>query len=87
VIYNFQNYDQPVPGLVFDKAGNLYGAHYSNGEKGRGAVFQLSPSQGGAWIVYRDLCNDPQTEFGVLCSFALFKQTAGTGRVAKLPSF
>ena len=56
VIYNFKNYDQPVPGLVFDKAGNLYGAHFSSGEKGRGAVYQLTPSQGGGWT-YTAICS------------------------------
>jgi uncharacterized repeat protein (TIGR03803 family) len=49
VIYSFQYYDQPVGGLVFDKVGNLYGAHFSGGENNRGAVFQLTPSQGGGW--------------------------------------
>jgi len=46
-IYNFQSNDQPVPGVVFDKAGNLYGATAAGG--GHGSVFQLAPSQGGGW--------------------------------------
>ena len=44
VIYNFQSNDQPVPGVVFDKAGNLYGATAAGG--GHGSVFQLAPSAG-----------------------------------------
>jgi len=56
VIYNFQFYDQPVGGLVFDKAGNLYGAHFSGGENNRGAVFQLTPSQSGGWT-YTAICS------------------------------
>jgi uncharacterized repeat protein (TIGR03803 family) len=39
----------PVNGLIFDAAGNLYGTAYSGGGGGNGAVFELSPSTGGAW--------------------------------------
>jgi uncharacterized repeat protein (TIGR03803 family) len=40
----------PIAGLVFDKAGNLYGAT-SAGGPGRdgGVVFELSPQAGGGW--------------------------------------
>jgi uncharacterized repeat protein (TIGR03803 family) len=48
-IYTFQGGAQPRGDLVFDKAGNLYGVTALGGEKGHGAVFQLTPSQGGAW--------------------------------------
>jgi uncharacterized repeat protein (TIGR03803 family) len=36
-------------GLVFDKAGNLYGTSWVGGSKGGGIVFELSPSNGGTW--------------------------------------
>jgi uncharacterized repeat protein (TIGR03803 family) len=49
VIYNFPANASPSDGLVFDKAGNLYGATSKGGEKNAGAVFELTPSQGGGW--------------------------------------
>jgi uncharacterized repeat protein (TIGR03803 family) len=44
----------PFGGLVFDKAGNLYGSAYSGGSSncgggGCGGVFKLSPQAGGGW--------------------------------------
>src|SRR5271155_280572 len=36
-------------GLVFDKAGNLYGTSWVGGANGGGIVFELSPSTGGTW--------------------------------------
>lgn len=40
----------PNPGsLVFDKAGNLYGVTEYGGDTGNGAVYELSPLQGGGW--------------------------------------
>lgn len=41
----------PLAGLIFDKAGNLYGATLSGGGTNDGAVFELSPpaAPGGAW--------------------------------------
>ena len=38
----------PFGGLVFDKAGNLYGMTTQGGSTGNGTVFELSPS-GGGW--------------------------------------
>jgi uncharacterized repeat protein (TIGR03803 family) len=40
---------RPMAGLVFDKAGNLYGTTSTEGEYDGGTVFQLTPSQGGGW--------------------------------------
>jgi uncharacterized repeat protein (TIGR03803 family) len=44
---------QPLEGLTFDKAGNLYGTNYAGGDAvcDCGTVFELSPpsTQGGAW--------------------------------------
>jgi uncharacterized repeat protein (TIGR03803 family) len=36
-------------GLVFDKAGNLYGTSWVGGAQGGGIIFELSPSTGGTW--------------------------------------
>lgn len=57
-LYNFQggttDGEDPVAGLIFDKAGNLYGTTEGGGVDGGnncgigcGAVFELSPSNGG----------------------------------------
>lgn len=40
----------PFGALVLDGAGNLYGTATAGGASGNGVVFQLSPTQGGAWI-------------------------------------
>ena len=51
VLYAFQGGNdggQPTAGLIFDNAGNLYGAAESWGSGGGGTVFELSPS-GGGW--------------------------------------
>ncbi len=40
---------EPVGGLIFDSAGNLYGTTYFGGTLGYGTVFELSPSSGGTW--------------------------------------
>jgi uncharacterized repeat protein (TIGR03803 family) len=39
----------PYGGLSADRAGNLYGTTYYDGENGYGTVYQLSPSGGGEW--------------------------------------
>jgi uncharacterized repeat protein (TIGR03803 family) len=47
---NFSDAAQPGPDkLVFDSAGNLYGASGTGGSSFQGAVFQFSPSAGGGW--------------------------------------
>jgi len=38
----------PLPGLIFDAAGNLYGASLGTAQ-GYGNVFELSPARGGGW--------------------------------------
>ncbi len=40
---------EPVGNLIFDAAGNLYGATYFGGAFGQGTVFELSPATGGGW--------------------------------------
>ena len=39
----------PSAGLVFDSSGNLYGTTQLGGAHNRGTVFELSPSENGAW--------------------------------------
>lgn len=51
VLYTFQGGNdggQPVAGLIFDGAGNLYGATASWGANGGGVIFKMTPS-GGTW--------------------------------------
>lgn len=51
VLYDFQGLSDgqnPVGGLVIDKAGNLYGTTFDGGINGGGTVYELSPS-GGTW--------------------------------------
>jgi uncharacterized repeat protein (TIGR03803 family) len=40
----------PQPNLVFDGAGNLYGATNTGGNNNNGTVFQLTPTPSGPWI-------------------------------------
>jgi uncharacterized repeat protein (TIGR03803 family) len=52
VLYDFKGMPDaanPYGGLIFDKAGNLYGTTYFGGATGMGAVFQLIPGPDGAW--------------------------------------
>jgi uncharacterized repeat protein (TIGR03803 family) len=71
----------PNGGLVFDKAGNLYGTTRGGGNtacagefSGCGTVFKLSPAAGGAWtesVIYRfcldfNVCSDGYTPWAGL---------------------
>ena len=49
VLHSFNNSDgqQPVGGLIFDGAGNLYGTTFYGGAYGAGTVYQLTPGTGG----------------------------------------
>ncbi len=53
VLYSFNpsagDGSDPVAGLTFDTAGNLYGATNTGGAYGYGTVFELSPVSGGGW--------------------------------------
>jgi uncharacterized repeat protein (TIGR03803 family) len=53
VLWTFTGYPSdgasPRSNLVFDNAGNLYGATYAGGSAGSGTVFRLSPNQDGSW--------------------------------------
>jgi len=51
VLYTFQGASDgknPNAGVIFDQAGNLYGATFTGGSEGGGTVFELSPS-GEGW--------------------------------------
>ncbi len=51
VLYSFQGLNDgqnPLGGLVLDKAGNLYGGTFDGGANGGGTVYELSP-QGTGW--------------------------------------
>jgi uncharacterized repeat protein (TIGR03803 family) len=39
----------PLAGLIFDTAGNLYGTTYAGGTFASGTVFELTPKAGGGW--------------------------------------
>jgi uncharacterized repeat protein (TIGR03803 family) len=50
VIYSFHggsDGENPFSGIVFDKAGNLYGTTSGGGASGQGTVYELTPSNGG----------------------------------------
>ncbi|MGP0096238.1 MAG: choice-of-anchor tandem repeat GloVer-containing protein [Terriglobales bacterium] len=40
---------QPMAGVIFDPAGNLYGVTQYGGAYNQGTVFELTPSPGGTW--------------------------------------
>jgi uncharacterized repeat protein (TIGR03803 family) len=51
ILYNFQGHNdglEPLAGLIFDAAGNLYGTAASGGRYLGGVVFKLTPA-GGQW--------------------------------------
>jgi uncharacterized repeat protein (TIGR03803 family) len=53
VLYSFGSYsgdgNDPLAGLIFDAAGNLYGTTAYGGAGGEGTVFELTPMSGGSW--------------------------------------
>jgi hypothetical protein len=53
-LYSFGNHDdgaRPTAGLIFDRAGNLYGTTSDSDAGGYGGIFELSPptTQGNPW--------------------------------------
>jgi uncharacterized repeat protein (TIGR03803 family) len=63
VLYNFSGLDgqDPVTGLTFDTAGNLYGTTYGGGANDWGTVFELTPGSDGTWtesVLYSFAEND-----------------------------
>jgi hypothetical protein len=57
VVYSFDGAigsdlgNAPMPGLVIDGAGNLYGTNQDGGASDQGYVFELSPGSGGTWTL------------------------------------
>jgi uncharacterized repeat protein (TIGR03803 family) len=51
----------PHAGLIFDRAGNLFGTTEAGGAKNFGTVFQLTPNQNGEWTehVLHDFADKP----------------------------
>src|ERR1017187_704147 len=53
VLHSFNNNGtdgyEPLAGLIFDAAGNLYGTTYVGGSYGYGTAFELTPAGGGTW--------------------------------------
>jgi uncharacterized repeat protein (TIGR03803 family) len=53
ILYNFAGNpadgSQPTAGLISDAKGNLYGTTEYGGANSNGAVFELSPAEGGGW--------------------------------------
>jgi len=51
ILHVFQGLDglYPVGAIVFDSAGNLYGATAAGGQASAGTVFELSPAADGTW--------------------------------------
>jgi uncharacterized repeat protein (TIGR03803 family) len=47
--FNDPGGDQLYSGLIFDKAGSLYGTTWSGGAHAAGSVFKLTPGQNGKW--------------------------------------
>ena len=46
---NNRDGSNPMGGLIFDTAGNLYGTTYNGGTAIEGTAFELSPNGGGGW--------------------------------------
>ena len=53
ILYSFggvsSDPSEPNAGLILDAKGNLYGTSQYGGVNGNGAVFELSPKEGGGW--------------------------------------
>lgn len=59
---------EPLGGLIFDAAGNLYGTTHFGGNQGCGTVFELMPDGNGGWTekkLHNFLCNASDGAFVV----------------------
>jgi uncharacterized repeat protein (TIGR03803 family) len=73
--------DDPIAGLIFDQAGNLYGTTYVGGATSGGTAFKLTPHSDGSWTesVLYSFCSHPDhCAVGVgPCCLPLIFDTAG----------
>ena len=52
ILHNFGNGTDggfPFAGVIFDRAGNMYGTTYQGGDYNNGAVYEMSPNGSGGW--------------------------------------
>ena len=81
ILYSFSGPDgsQPVTGVVFDNAGNLYGTTPSGGSSNDGVIFMLTPS-GSGWTetVLHSFSNPPQSSEGSVPYAGLTPDGAGS---------
>ncbi|MGH9500706.1 MAG: choice-of-anchor tandem repeat GloVer-containing protein [Terriglobales bacterium] len=83
ILYSFQGLDDgqnPVGGVIFDKAGNLYGATFDGGINGGGTVYQLSPS--GAFSVLYSFTGGyggPYNKLTLAANGSIYSITNGEG--------
>jgi uncharacterized repeat protein (TIGR03803 family) len=80
VIYSFAGGNDgknPHAGIIFDKAGNLFGTTFMGGRYDAGTVFELSPAIGGGWtekVLYSFL---PHHNDAITPSFPLVMDASG----------
>lgn len=67
----------PLGGLVFDKAGNLYGATCQGGTYNMGTVYQMAPISGGLWSEHVIHNFEPSAGDGSCPSSSLIIDQAG----------
>ncbi len=70
----------PLSGLIFDKAGNLYGTTSEGGAEGGGTVFKLTPKAGGGWkekVLY-SFCPQFSCDDGLTPVAGLILDTSGS---------
>jgi uncharacterized repeat protein (TIGR03803 family) len=77
VLWNFNGL--PYSSLIFDHAGNLYGATWSGGAFGLGSVYELSPNGSGGWneTVLYSFCSAPNCADGARPGGPLVFDSAG----------
>ena len=93
VLHSFHSADGGLPwwGMIFDKAGNLYGTTWLGGAYGGGTVFRLIPKADGSWkhtVLFSLATNGPASlirdSVGNLYSTTMHGGTYGYGTVFKL---
>jgi len=83
VLYSFGSYgtdgSNPIGGLIFDAAGNLYGTTNFGGTSGWGTVFELTPTGSGGWteMVLYSFCSQANCTDGIRSLAGLIFDAAG----------